>query len=85
MHCYKGDNAELPFILVGAPGELSGSMSIMSRVDEVSLTSSFFLGGVPSQTVCWMLFTSLFIEVTVVLSERRLLGGYFKRIVCGAK
>ena len=53
IHCYKGDNTELPFVLLGAPGELSGeSLTIMSRVDDETLRSSFFLGGVPGKIVC---------------------------------
>jgi hypothetical protein len=40
-------------VLLGAPGELSGeSLTIMSRVDDESLRSSFFLGGVPDKKVC---------------------------------
>ena len=52
VHCYKGDNPELPLILVNAPTELAGeSSTVMSRVDPESLMSEFFLGGVPHQAV----------------------------------
>ena len=52
IHCYKNDNAELPFILQTAPVELGGdSASVMARVDEEALGSSYFLGGVPAVVV----------------------------------